>query len=47
MRSFLKKLFFFRVGQKTSQIFARALGYGRLSVLIGLIGGIRSMRRHA
>jgi hypothetical protein len=46
MWNFLKKLLMFRVGQKTARGAARMLGFGKLGLVIGLIGGWRSMRRH-
>lgn len=47
MWNFIKKVFFFRVGQKTYGGVARGVGLGRLAVLAGIIGGVRYMRRHA
>lgn len=47
MWNFIKKVFFFRVGQKTYGGVARGVGLGRLAVLAGIIGGYRYMRRHA
>jgi hypothetical protein len=47
MLHFLKKLFMFRVGQKTSRGFARTIGLRRVAYLAGLIGGYKYMRRHA
>ena len=46
MWRFLKKLLVFRIGQKTTKSAARLMGYGRLSLIVGLIGGWRAMRRH-
>lgn len=46
MLRMIKKLIFFRVGQRASRTVARGLGFHRASRLIGLVGGIRSMRRH-
>lgn len=46
MWNFLKKLVMFRVGQKTARGAAKMLGFGKLGLVIGLIGGWRSMRRH-
>lgn len=46
--AFLKKVLMFRVGQKASRGFARSIGvYKPVSAIIGLIGGVKYMRRHA
>lgn len=45
MLNFLKKLLMFKVGQKSARGTARMLGFGRLAMLAGLIGGWRAMRR--
>jgi hypothetical protein len=48
MLRFLKKVLMFRVGQKASRGFARKIGVRRpFSSIIGLIGGMKFMRRHA
>jgi hypothetical protein len=48
MLHFLKKVLMFRVGQKASRGFARSIGvYKPVSAIIGLIGGVKYMRRHA
>jgi hypothetical protein len=48
MLRFLKKLVMFRIGQKASRGFARAIGiYKPISGIVGLIGGFKYMRRHA
>lgn len=49
MFNFIKNLLLFRVGQKSARGASRMLGFGRLSLLIGLIGGWRALRnrRHA
>jgi hypothetical protein len=46
MLNFLKKLLLFRTGQTTARGMARLLGFGRLGLVIGLIGGIRALRKH-
>jgi len=46
MWRFLKNLALFRMGQRTARGTARMLGYGKLGLVIGLIGGWRMMRRH-
>jgi len=48
MLRFLKKILMFRIGQRASRGFARSIGVRRpFSNLIGVIGGIKYMRRHA
>jgi hypothetical protein len=48
MLHFLKKVLMFRLGQKASRGFARAIGVRRpFANLVGLIGGVKTMRRHA
>jgi len=43
----LKKMLMFRLGQKASRGFARRVGINRLLAnFIGVIGGMKSMRRH-
>lgn len=42
----VKQLLRFKMGQKTSKSAARMLGFRKLGLLIGLIGGWRAMRRH-
>ena len=46
MLHFLKQLLWFKLGQKTTRSAARAMGFGRLGLILGLIGGWRMMRRH-
>jgi hypothetical protein len=46
MLNFLKKLIRFRVGQKVSRGAAKKLGLRPISGIVGLIGGLRTMRRH-
>lgn len=46
MLQFLKRLLMFRLGQKSARGTARMLGFGKLGLLIGLVGGWRAMRRH-
>ncbi|HEX7809578.1 MAG TPA: hypothetical protein VF608_12650 [Thermoanaerobaculia bacterium] len=46
MFKFLKQLLVFRLGQKSSKGAARMLGFGKLGMLIGLIGGYRAVKRH-
>jgi hypothetical protein len=48
MFHFLKKVLMFRIGQKASRGFARKIGVRRpFANVIGLIGGVKYMRRHA
>jgi hypothetical protein len=46
MWNLIKRIFFFRVGQNATRGMARAVGLGRFGVLLGLIGGLRYMRRN-
>ncbi|HEX8169197.1 MAG TPA: hypothetical protein VF824_01510 [Thermoanaerobaculia bacterium] len=46
MLSFIKRLLVFRLGQKSARGAAKMLGFGKLGMIIGLIGGWRAMRRH-
>jgi hypothetical protein len=45
MLRFLKSLLVFRIGQKSARGAARLLGFGRLGLVIGLVGGWRAMKR--
>ena len=45
MLKLLKSLLVFRLGQKSARGAARLLGFGRLGLLIGLVGGWRAMKR--
>jgi hypothetical protein len=47
MLRLLKKLLLFRVGQKTSRGFARTIGLDSLAAIVGIIGGLKYMRRHS
>ena len=48
MYRFLKKVFMFRVAQRASRGFARRIGIRRpFANLIGIIGGVKYVRRHA
>ena len=47
MLRLLKKLFLFRVGQKTSRRFVRMIGLDSMAAIAGVIGGIKYMRRHS
>jgi hypothetical protein len=46
MLSMIKKLIAFRLGQAGARGAARMLGFGRLAMLIGLVGGWRALKRH-
>ncbi len=46
MLSFIKQLIAFRLGQTSARGAARLLGFGRLAMIAGVIGGIKAMRRH-
>ena len=45
MFNFLKRIFYFRMGQKASRGFARTMGLKKLSGIAGLFGGYRAARR--
>ena len=48
MYQFLKRVLLFKIGQKTSRGFARKIGVHRpFANIIGIIGGLKYMRRHA
>jgi hypothetical protein len=47
MSHFLKKLLMFRIGQKASRGFARSIGLNSLATIVGLVGGVKYMRRHS
>jgi hypothetical protein len=46
MRSVLRNIFYFVAGRNASRGAARMIGLGRFAALIGIIGGLRYMRRH-
>jgi hypothetical protein len=46
MLNFLKSLLVFRIGQKSARGAAHLLGFKRLGLLIGLVGGYRAIKRH-
>lgn len=45
MWNFIKQVFMFRVAQRSTHSMARAVGLGRVGVILGLIAGYRAMRR--
>ena len=47
MYRFLRNVLMFRIGQKTSRGFARTIGLDSLAAIVGVIGGIKYMRRHS
>lgn len=47
MMNVLRQIFLFGVGRNASRGAARMIGLGRFAAVIGLIGGLRYMRRHA
>lgn len=47
MLKLLKKLLLFRIGQKASKRFAHGIGFRMLVPLIGIVGGMKMMRRHS
>jgi hypothetical protein len=49
MLKMLKQLLAFRVGQTSAKTAARMLGFRRLNLLIGLVGGYRALKhqRHS
>lgn len=46
MLKFLKQLLVFRLGQKSARGTARMLGFRKLGLLIGLVGGWRAVKHH-
>ncbi len=47
MLSLMKRLLLFRVGQKATKGFAHKIGLHSIAWMVGLIGGVRYMRRHS
>lgn len=47
MLHFLRKLLMFRVGQKASRGFAKSIGLRGISSAVGIVGGLKYMRRHS
>jgi glucose uptake protein GlcU len=45
MWNIIKQIFLFRMAQNSTRGVARMVGLGRLGVLLGIIGGIRAVRR--
>lgn len=44
MWNFIKKIVRFRLAQKSARGAARMLGFGRLGLILGLVGGLRALR---
>jgi len=47
MLHLMKQLVMFRVGQKATRGFAKSIGLRGISGIVGLIGGVKYMRRHS
>ena len=47
MLQVIRKLIFFRLGQKTTKGFAKSLGFKKLSPIVGLVGGFKMMKKHS
>ncbi len=45
MLNFIKRLVAFRLGQTSARGAARMLGFGRLAMIAGVIGGVKAWRR--
>lgn len=45
MWNIIKQVFLFRVAQNSTRGVARMVGLGRLGVILGIIGGIKAVRR--
>ena len=45
MWNFIKQLLVFRLGQRSARAIARTIGFGKLGMVIGLIGGYRALKR--
>lgn len=46
MWNLIKQFLVFRVGQAGARGTARLLGFGKLGLIVGLIGGYRAWKRH-
>lgn len=46
MWNLIKQFLVFRIGQKGAKGTARLLGFGKLGLIVGLIGGWRALKRH-
>lgn len=47
MWDLIKRVLLFRVGQTTTKRVARLVGLSRLSMLLGVVGGLAYMRRRS
>jgi hypothetical protein len=45
MLNFIKRVVAFRLGQTSARGAVRMLGFGRLAMLAGIIGGVRAWQR--
>lgn len=45
MWNFIKQIFMFRLAQSSTRSMARAVGLGRFGLVLGLIAGVRALRR--
>jgi glucose uptake protein GlcU len=45
MWNIIKQIFLFRVAQNSTRGVARMVGFGRLGVILGIVGGIRAVMR--
>lgn len=46
MWNLIKSFFVFRLGQTGARGTARMLGFGKLGLIVGLIGGWKALKRH-
>ena len=46
MWNFIKQLLVFRMGQKSARGTARMIGFKKLGMVIGLIGGWKALKHH-
>ena len=47
MLTLIKRLLMFRMGQKSARGAAKMLGFRKLAMVVGLVGGYRTMRKHS
>lgn len=47
MLHFLRKLLMFQVGRKASRGFAKSIGLDALAGVVGVVGGLKYMKRHS
>ena len=46
MWNFIKQLVVFRLGQKSARGAARMIGFGKLGMILGLVGGWKALKKH-